>query len=156
MNNSHWEKSRKAYLEYRDAKRKLNTLNKACGRAHRNLKSAFSRYTTTHARALTHFEIDYSKELTNAYRTLREANLHSDACQKDFDRNIRQFRDKEIDYSIVIFRGLIKRFGLAIKDISEIYGIWSSNISKWIGKGKSKELLRIYEKEYGIDEKEEG
>ena len=152
--NNNWKNSRPAYVAYRDAKRKVNLLNRDTNRASRRYDNALLKYMNTSSQSLVHSETDYSQELMKTYQEYRASKLHHDACRNAFDETIRNFRDKEIGYSIVIFKGLIKYFNLTIANISNLYGIWDSNIVRWIGKGRSKELLNVYEKEYAIDKDE--
>ena len=44
MKETHWEKSRKAYVEYRAAKRELNYTNKAHNRTYFKLEKALEEY----------------------------------------------------------------------------------------------------------------
>ena len=155
-NDKNWDDSREAYLSYRDAKRKLNTVNEDFTRVSTKLEKAFIRYNKVENEALTRIEDDSQcYKLIDAFRNLRNTKMDYNRCRDALSEALSDFRGEEISYSVVIFKGLRDFAGLNIVNLSNIFGIYRGNISRWMEKGEDKELKRIYEEEYEINTKDE-
>ena len=146
-----WQASREVYLTYRTAKRRLNQATKAHTQTFRKLESAFSRFCKIQAEAL----LDYNKasqteKLSDAYENLRQAKIAHDATRHEINAALKAFKKVEIKYSVVIIKGL-RKIGVRMVDMERIFGIWASNINRWIQLDKKKgdqALSEMYDEEF--------
>ena len=147
-----WDASREIYLAYRDAKKKLNTTNLLTHRTYKKLESALKQFMLAQTEALA--KVDDENQIYNlvdAYKTFQAAKQEHDAAQEAFGEALADFRDKEIAYSIVIFKTLREDHKFSIRDLAVTFGIWDSKIQRWFKANKSDDLKEIYQDEYGIN-----
>ena len=155
MNDKSWEKSRATYLEYRETKRNLSRAAKAEDRTWKRLEKSFTRFSRAQTAAFLEYEdASQTEKFAKAYEALRVAKIEHDASRKAVKEAVPQFRKVEIQYAVVIMKGL-EKVGVSMRDISRIFGIWASNVNRWIRNSAEQDFEdfdKIYEKEYETDE----
>lgn len=152
MNNkSNWDASREVYLTYRTAKRRLNHATKAHNRTFRKLETAFARFSRAQTEALLEYnEASQTQKFADAYENLRQAKIEHDATHNEISAALKNFKKIEIKYSVVIINGLL-RIGVRMVDVERIFGIWASNINRWLRLDKNRDtenLSKIYDDEF--------
>ena len=137
-------------MAYRDAKRQLNYTNKTHNQTYFKLEKAFEKYMEAQTQALTNFQDDSQPHLlTEAFQAFRRAKAAHDASREELGTALGTFKVVEIKYAVMIFKGL-KRLGLSMKELANVYGIWGSSINRWIRNVETDELKDIYSKEYEL------
>ena len=154
--NPNWQRSRQCYLSYRKSKRALNKANADYNKTYFKLEDAFEKYMKAQTDALSNLNVDmYLPELVKAFKNFQLAKKNHDRSRYGLGDALKVFRAIEIEYSIVIFKGLREEYGISIANLGKIFGIWGSSISRWLRAGDTKDIKEIYDKEFDIDKDED-
>ena len=153
---SRWERSREAYVQYRTAKRNLRACYRAFMRTDKRLRNATQKYLE--AISESHKKITDTSQpykIANALQQLQNANSEHDAARTAMTEAVKDIQDAEIAYSVVLFNGLRKDHNLSLSDIGRIYGIYPTTLSDWIRNEDKGDMIDIYREEYGSDDIDE-
>ena len=156
MKETNWKRSRMLYVAYRKSKRGLHKIHKRLNGTYYRLEGAYKRYTKAKSQAENTLEdISQAKKLQNAYLDFRDAKREHDTSRAAFSAAMREFREKEIAYTLNIFRVLQGKFGLNIVALAEVFGIWNATISRWLKSDPRGDFTEMYDEEYGADAEDE-
>ena len=150
-----WQRSRQCYVAYRKSKRALNKANVDYNKSYYRLEDTFEKYMEAQKNAVSNLdEYFYLPELVKAFKNFQLAKKNHDTCRFALGDALEDFRNTEIEYSKVIFKVLREQYGISIAGIGKIFGIWGSQISRWMRDGETKNLKGIYNKEFDIKDDE--
>ena len=148
--NKTWERTRKGYVSYRSTKRKMGNLWKEHDQTYRRMKKALTHLMNANAKAFSKLgDVSASENTQEAMLDFQEAvAAHESVCDQ-ITEAMKEFRQKEIPYSLLIFRNLMDRHNLSMADLAKVFGIHNSRILEWLRSEKHEDLEAQFAKEFG-------
>ncbi|MDE0398902.1 MAG: hypothetical protein OXL96_13990 [Candidatus Poribacteria bacterium] len=150
IDNEIWKLTRKVFLDYREVKRKLRAIIKEHDRASHRFERAVIKFIEAQVEALKKVDDDRTESLAQAHNFLKQRKREYKESYEAYSDTLKEFRDAEVNYCVTVFKVLRDFEGIPLTNLSTAFGIWDSNIDRWITEGADADKLgALYDEEFG-------
>lgn len=148
IDNEIWKLTRKVFLDYREVKRKLRAVIKEHDRATHLFYRSVIKFLEAQMDALK-FD-DNRTDLHEAHEKYKQRKREYKESYESYSDTLKEFRDAEVNYCVTVFKVLRDFEGIPLTNLSTAFGIWDSNIDRWITEGANADKLgELYDEEFG-------